>query len=83
VPNLEPIEVDERLAAVERNVKAGKFAESPWLLFKQGYFRNVTEEQAMKAMKSWGIRNGIEVSWRVGKSEIAGQLFDVTWLMLK
>jgi hypothetical protein len=84
MPSLER-EIDERMAAVLYAVERHRFGgdgESPWQLFKVNYFRHFTEEEARTALKAWGKRHGVEVSWREGRTELAGKMYDVVWVRL-
>jgi hypothetical protein len=75
-------EVDDRLSAVERSVRAGKFqGDTPWRPFKDSYFRLADDDEARELMKAWGKRHGISVSWRKGK--FVGFDFEMEWLELK
>jgi hypothetical protein len=76
-------DVDERLAAVAVEVKAGRFTEQPWHSFKAAYFPGLDDDEIADLLDYWCRRHGIEPSLREGKTELGGELCNVLWLMLR
>lgn len=68
---------------VEREVRAGKFIECPWPLFKLAYFPALGDVEAADLLGDWCLRHRIEPMVREVRAEAGGRLHPVVYIELK
>jgi hypothetical protein len=79
---LAPRGIDKRLSQVAADVRAGRFVEQTWDLFRITYFPALTEDQAANLLGDWCKRHGFEAFLSEGKTELSGKLHTVIRLRL-
>src|SRR5687767_1624975 len=66
--------IDERLAAIAADVRAGKHVECGWELFRLQHFPGWPQERVAAALGLWSTRQSIRVSFEWRDMDAAGAI---------